>query len=279
MWQFLSARVLLLALLISLVPASLHAQVVISVGFAPPEFPVYEQPICPKPNLMWMPGYWAYDDDGYYWVPGAWVEAPYEGALWTPPYWDWFSGHYRFHRGYWGRHVGYYGGVNYGFGYGGIGFSGGEWRGDSFAYNTAVMRVNRSVIRSTYEDRTVVERGMVANPRRVAFSGGPGGIQHQPTAEERVAERDQHSGPTTFQTQHMAVARSDKTSFAKANGGHPKNLVAAKPLGEGKRAAPAGLKAEGKTAPKAEPKTESRPKAEPKTESRPKAEPRTESRP
>jgi hypothetical protein len=27
---------------------------------------------------------------------------------------------YRFHRGYWGRHVGYYGGVNYGYGYGGI---------------------------------------------------------------------------------------------------------------------------------------------------------------
>ena len=81
--------------------------------------------------MMWMPGYWAYDQDqgDYYWVPGSWVEAPRRGLLWTPPYWGWYGGHYRFHRGYWGRHVGYYGGVNYGYGYGGIGFAGGEWRG------------------------------------------------------------------------------------------------------------------------------------------------------
>ena len=32
--------------------------------------------------------------------------------------------------GYWGPHVGYYGGVNYGFGYMGVGFAGGAWRGD-----------------------------------------------------------------------------------------------------------------------------------------------------
>ena len=25
-----------------------------------------------KPGLIWTPGYWAYGDDGYYWVPGAW---------------------------------------------------------------------------------------------------------------------------------------------------------------------------------------------------------------
>jgi hypothetical protein len=106
--------------------------------------PVYEQPPCPEPNLMWTPGYWAYsnDDGDYFWVPGAWVAAPYEGALWTPNYWGWSGGHYRFHHGYWGRHVGYYGGVDYGGGYGGVGFAGGEWRGNSFAYNTAVMHVN-----------------------------------------------------------------------------------------------------------------------------------------
>ena len=80
---------------------------------------------------MWTPGYWAYGDDGYYWVPGAWVPAPYEGALWTPPYWGWSSGLYVFHGGYWGPHVGYYGGVNYGFGYMGIGFVGGMWRGQT----------------------------------------------------------------------------------------------------------------------------------------------------
>jgi hypothetical protein len=132
MRPFRSARWLLLALLLSVIPASSHAQIVISVGFAPPELPVYVQPMCPEPNLMWMPGYWAYstDDGDYYWVPGAWVPAPYEGALWTPPYWGWNNGQYGFYDGYWGPHVGYYGGVDYGFGYGGIGFSGGEWGED-----------------------------------------------------------------------------------------------------------------------------------------------------
>jgi hypothetical protein len=47
---FRPARWLLLALLISVFPAFLHAQIVISVGFAPPELPVYEQPFCPQPN-------------------------------------------------------------------------------------------------------------------------------------------------------------------------------------------------------------------------------------
>lgn len=118
MRPFRSARWLLLALLFSLLPTFSHAQIAISVGFAPPELPVYEQPFCPQPNLMWAPGYWAYGDDDYYWVPGTWVRAPYEDALWTPPYWGWIGGRYGFHGGYWGRHVGYYGGVDYGFGYG-----------------------------------------------------------------------------------------------------------------------------------------------------------------
>src|SRR5271166_4483990 len=83
------ARLFLLALFVSVIPASLHAQVFISLGFAPPELPVYEQPICPEPNLMWTPGYWASADGDYYWVPGAWVAAPYQGALWTPNYWGW----------------------------------------------------------------------------------------------------------------------------------------------------------------------------------------------
>ena len=38
------------------------AGVLISVGFAPPVLPVYEQPLCPEPGLMWTPGYWAYGD-------------------------------------------------------------------------------------------------------------------------------------------------------------------------------------------------------------------------
>jgi len=166
-----SARLLLIALLVLVIPASMNAQfgigVSINVGFAPPVLPVYVQPVCPEPNLMWTPGYWAYsqDDGDYFWVPGAWVPAPYSGALWTPPYWGWAGGQYGFHDGYWGSQVGYYGGVNYGFGFGGIGFAGGEWRGGTFAYNTAVTQVNVTVIHNTYVNQTIVNQGIVANPQ------------------------------------------------------------------------------------------------------------------
>ena len=78
---------------------------------------------------MWTPGYWAWGNDGYYWVPGTWVPAPAVGLLWTPGYWGWSGGYYRWNVCYWGPHVGFYGGVNYGFGYA-------EW--DSSAENGAV---------------------------------------------------------------------------------------------------------------------------------------------
>jgi hypothetical protein len=230
MRRFRPSRWLLLALLFAVIPASSYAGIFISVGFAPPALPVYEQPICPEPNLMWTPGYWAYGEDGYYWVPGTWVPSPYAGALWTPGYWGWSGGLFVFHEGYWGRHIGYYGGVNYGFGYGGIGFAGGEWRGGMFAYNTAVVHVNETIIHTTFVDRTIVERNTIVNDRHVAYSGGPGGINHPPTAEERIAEHEQHVQPTSFQRQHIESAKADKTLYVKNNGGRPATLAVAKPL-------------------------------------------------
>jgi hypothetical protein len=229
---FRSARwILMAALLLSVVPASSYAGVFISVGIAPPVLPVYEQPPCPQPGWMWTPGYWAYGADGYYWVPGAWVPAPYEGALWTPGYWGWSGGLYVWHGGYWGPHVGYYGGVNYGFGYMGVGFAGGMWRGHDFVYNTAVVHVNTTIIHNTYIDRTVVERTTIVNDRHVAFSGGPGGIRHEPLPQERVAEHDQHMERTSFQTQHVNAAMADHNAYFKNNGGRPQNVAMARPAG------------------------------------------------
>ncbi|MGD0956204.1 MAG: YXWGXW repeat-containing protein [Candidatus Acidiferrales bacterium] len=144
----------LLAVLILAMPGASTAQVALSITIGPPALPVYDQPLCPGPNLMWTPGYWAYGPDGYYWVPGTWVEAPAVGLLWTPGYWGWGGGVYIWHGGYWGPHVGFYGGINYGFGYGGVGFYGGAWRNGAFAYNTAVMHVNTTYVHNTYVDRT-----------------------------------------------------------------------------------------------------------------------------
>lgn len=138
--------------LVSALPSTGHAQVSLSIGvnLAPPALPVYQQPICPGPGFLWTPGYWAYGSHGYYWVAGAWVRPPAPGLLWTPAYWGWEGGHYRFHRGYWGPHVGFYGGINYGFGYPGTGFEGGEWRGRDFFYNAAVSHVDAVHMRNVY---------------------------------------------------------------------------------------------------------------------------------
>src|ERR1700745_2074836 len=120
-------RLLILAALLVLVPAAVFAQIGVSITIAPPALPVYTQPVIPGPGYLWTPGYWAWGPEGYYWVPGTWVLPPAIGLLWTPGYWGWLDGRYFWHAGYWGPHIGFYGGVNYGFGYFGTGFVGGRW--------------------------------------------------------------------------------------------------------------------------------------------------------
>ena len=102
-------------------PSTADAHVFVTVGIAPPVIPVYEQPYAPGYGYIWTPGYWAYGNDGYEWVDGAWVLAPYYGALWTPGWWGYGDSSYFWNAGSWGSNVGYYGGINYGFGYFGTG--------------------------------------------------------------------------------------------------------------------------------------------------------------
>jgi len=137
-----------------LAPTAARAQVSFSVNIAPPVIPVYEQPPVPGDGYIWTPGYWAYGDQGYFWVDGAWVEAPYEGALWTPGYWGMNDGAYLWNAGYWGQTVGYYGGIDYGFGYFGSGFYGGRWNGGHFFYNSAYNRLGNRGFRNVYDDHS-----------------------------------------------------------------------------------------------------------------------------
>ncbi len=172
-------RSLVLAAAVSIIPAASYAGVFVSIGIgAPPVLPVYAQPICPAAGYIWTPGYWAYDDQaGYYWVPGAWVLAPYTGALWTPGYWGWGNGGYFWHAGYWGPHVGFYGGVNYGFGYFGRGYEGGYWDHDRLRLQPlGDQREHRQ-----RAQRLQQERVNNYNTTRVSFNGGHGGVQMRPT--------------------------------------------------------------------------------------------------
>ena len=195
----------------------------VTANEAPPPLPDYEQPPCPEDGYMWTPGYWAWGGGGYYWVPGTWVQPPRVGVLWTPGYWGFVGGVYRFNVGYWGPHIGYYGGVNYGFGYVGVGFAGGRWVGNSFAYNRTVMNVNVTNVHNTYNE-TVINNVSVT---KVSYNGGPGGTVAVATAQERAAATEQHIPPTAMQHQHVQEAMRNPALSARANGGHP--AIAATP--------------------------------------------------
>lgn len=219
---------LLLAAMILGTPAASNAQIAIgiSVRIGPPVLPVYVQPVCPAPGYIWTPGYWAYGDDGYYWVPGTWVLAPEPGFLWTPGYWGFGDDLYIWHAGYWGPHVGFYGGINYGYGYTGVGFWGGEWRGREFVYNRAVTNVNVTVIHNTY-NRTVINNNTTIN--RVSFNGGNGGTTARATGEEMKAEREHHVTATQEQMRHEHAASTNREQFASVNHGRPAVAASAKP--------------------------------------------------
>ena len=197
----------------------------ISVNFGPPALPVYEQPICPDDGYLWTPGYWAYDDDdGYYWVPGTWVEPPQVGFLWTPGYWGWGGSAFLFHEGYWGPQVGFYGGINYGFGYGGVGYEGGRWEGGHFSYNTYVNHVNTTIIHNTY-NTTVTN----VSETHVSYNGGTGGVEARPTPQQESYANEHHVGPVAAQTQHVQEARNNPELRASANHGKPPIAATAKP--------------------------------------------------
>jgi WXXGXW repeat (2 copies) len=159
---------------------------------APPLLPIENsRPFAPDGNYRWTPGCWYYDRDqsDFYWVPAAWVTPP-NGEVWTPPYWEYDKGRYRLHYGYWGPHRGFYGGIDYGFGYSSSGYQ----RSDNKSGN------------------------------RVSYNGGPGGIQQKPTTKELAAKQDKHNKPLEVQGQRARSARNDRKQFFLMNHGRPPML-------------------------------------------------------
>jgi hypothetical protein len=146
------------------------------------------------------------------------VEPPEVGFLWTPGYWGWVDGAYLWYPGYWGPEVGFYGGINYGFGYTGVGFFGGYWRSGTYYYNRAVTNVDITVVRNTY-NTTVINNNATIN--RVSFNGGRGGTAARPTFHEQEAAREHHVQMTSEQTRHQQAARDNRTLLASVNHGRP----------------------------------------------------------
>ena len=215
------------------VPAMAGVSLSFSVSVAPPPLPVYVQPACPGDGYLWTPGYWAYGPDGYFWVPGTWVLAPEPGFLWTPGWWGWSDGVYLFHVGYWGPHVGFYGGIDYGCGYGGTGYDGGYWSGDRFYYNRAVSNVTRVRVTNVY-NRAVVNTTI----NRVSYNGGSGGVAARPSPEQQRAESERHREPTSAQMRHVDAAVQNHQLLASVNHGRPAFAATTRP-GDFRNAVPA----------------------------------------
>ena len=225
----------------------------------PPELPDYDQPPAPADGLIWTPGYWAWGPQGYYWVPGAWVEPPYMGALWTPGYWGFYGGRYGFYPGHWGMHIGFYGGINYGFGYVGFGYEGGYWNGGHFAYNRMYNHLNIRVVHNVYS-YNAGNRGSFAagnrggynadnrggynagnrggyngenggrNVSRPSFNGGERGVQAQPRPSEAAAQREPIAPRMNTQVQHAGRYATSQGQLASQNHGRPATPAVSRPI-------------------------------------------------
>ena len=226
MWRLGYITCLWLALFGLTLPNASNGQVICTGNASPPpELPVYDQPPIPAPGYIWVPGYWGIGPVGYYWVPGTWVIPPATGLLWTPGYWAWRDGIYAWNAGYWGPHVGFYGGVNYGFGYAGAGYEGGRWENGVFTYNRTVNNFGNVPITHLYEKTVIVEPGA----SRVSFSGGSGGTAARPTPEQEAAAHEQHVAVIPTQLQHERAAGANKAFLASENHGQPAIAATAKP--------------------------------------------------
>jgi hypothetical protein len=216
------------------------ADAVIYADEAPPPLPDYDQPPIPAEGDLWTPGYWSWNGYEYFWVPGTWVEPPQPGFLWTPGYWAFVGGVYAFHRGYWGEHVGFYGGVDYGFGYGGAGYEGGHWDNGRFFYNRSVTNIGQVNVANVYNQPVTINQAV----NRASFNGGPNGVDAKPTAAELEAAKEKHLAATSDQLRNARVASKTESSFVSANKGKPTVAATAKP-GEFKGAAIVPAKAAG----------------------------------
>jgi len=193
--------------------ASLLADTPVWITVAPPPLRIYVQPPCPAEDYLWTPGYWAYRAGAYVWVPGAWVLPPQAGLLFTPGYWDLVDGVYLWHRGYWGVHVGYYGGVNYGFGYPGAGFFGGRWEGGRFFYNREASNVGER-FRNAYREKVPDHgnRGASFHDRRED--------RHQDRADRRADGKEHREAHGHEGAVHGGKAKEHTAKTATHGGGN-----------------------------------------------------------
>jgi hypothetical protein len=186
----------------------------VTTSEVPPPLPDdEEQPACAEVGGIWVPGYWGWTATSYHWVRGGWVRPPQVGWLWTPGYWVLEGTVYVFHPGYWGPRVGYYGGINYGYGYYGSGYSGGRWVGSKFLYNTAVSHVNTQVIHDTYREPARADDAL----SRVSYHVTPGSTTVIHLPKGHIESREPQPGAAPVLAKAPARGAPHSTAHAPAH--------------------------------------------------------------
>jgi hypothetical protein len=147
-------------------------------------------------------------------------------------------------------HIGFYGGINYGFGYVGLGYEGGYWNGTRFFYNRNYNHLNTRVVRNVYSYNAGNRGGYAGNRGGVnaggrgsynagsrgasgagpSFNGGARGVQAQPRPAEAAAAREPYAPRMSTQVQHAQSYASNRGQLASQNHGRPATPAVSRPL-------------------------------------------------
>jgi hypothetical protein len=67
----------------------------------PPPYRVEVRGLAPRGGMVWVDGYWGWQNRNYVWVPGRWANPPRNRSVWVAPRWELRGGRYRFNNGRW----------------------------------------------------------------------------------------------------------------------------------------------------------------------------------
>ncbi|MGZ5673005.1 MAG: YXWGXW repeat-containing protein [Burkholderiales bacterium] len=78
---------------------SARANVDLFIGVPPPALVVEPVPP-PRPEYIWVPGYWRWDGHRHVWAKGHWIRER-RGWHYVAPHWDEDGARWRFRPGHW----------------------------------------------------------------------------------------------------------------------------------------------------------------------------------
>jgi hypothetical protein len=82
-------------------PPYVEGAVGIEVGSGPPGVRTEVRIAAPGDGYYWVPGYYDWNGNDWYWVSGVWQRPPHDHARWVEPRYQHHRGHWQYYRGHW----------------------------------------------------------------------------------------------------------------------------------------------------------------------------------